>query len=569
MAKSSLHEAVTRVLESDPTLLARAQAMSVVDVPAEDGAALRNGIPAEAQDSAATILIKLAREKGQFFHSGENCYATIAASGHEETLALRSRTFRSWLGKLFYERGGRAANSEAISSAIETLSGVAVYDGQEHPVFVRFASWEGKIYVDLADENWRVAEVGDSGWHVIDSNHCPVRFRRARGMLALPMPERGGNLNELRPFLNVSSQSDFYLIAGCLVATLCPSGPYPILIFYGEHGSAKSSSARLLRNLIDPNVSPLRSEPREVRDLMIAATNSRICAFDNVSHIPAWLSDCLCRLSTGGGFSTRQLYSDSDEIIFETERPVILNSIGEIATRSDLLDRAILIYQPPIKDEKRIARAKLDAEFNRAHPRLLGALLDAASSALANLPSINLKNLPRMADFAIWVSAAESALGWKRGEFLRAYVENRRQASDLPLENSVVVALGKLELPWNGTATELLAALESLTDDRTRRSKSWPNSGWSLSNTLRRLAPNLRQTGVLVRFERDSNKKRSRLITISDAAGISASDVSGASAFPQPYETENTYVTPSSDAADAADAVPPSISVVERDEEVI
>ena len=64
----------------------------------------------------------------------------------------------------------------------------------------------------------------------------------------------------------------------------------------------------MARALVDPNTAMLRSEPREPRDLMIASKNGWIIALDNLSGIQAWQSDCLCRLSTGGGFSTRTLY---------------------------------------------------------------------------------------------------------------------------------------------------------------------------------------------------------------------------------------------------------------------
>src|SRR5436305_515316 len=81
---------------------------------------------------------------------------------------------------------------------------------------------------------------------------------------------------------------------------------------------------RLLRSLVDPSVTPLRSEPREVRDLMIAATSGWVVALDNLSRLPQWLSDSLCRLSTGGGFATRELYTDSDEVLFDAQRPALL-----------------------------------------------------------------------------------------------------------------------------------------------------------------------------------------------------------------------------------------------------
>jgi hypothetical protein len=139
--------------------------------------------------------------------------------------------------------------------------------------------------------------------------------------------------------------------------------PYPVIALSGEHGSAKSTFSAMLRALIDPNTAPLRALPREDRDLFIAASNSHVLAFDNVSGLPAWLSDTLCRLATGGGFAVRQLFTDQDEILFNAVRPVILNGIEEIITQPDLADRSIFQTLEQIPEDRRRPEAKLWATF--------------------------------------------------------------------------------------------------------------------------------------------------------------------------------------------------------------
>ena len=345
------------------------------------------------------------------------------------------------------------------------------------------------------------------------SRESPIRFRRAHGMLSLPLPVGGGSFDELQRFVNLESKKDFHLVAGGAIGALHPQGPYPLLILHGEQGSAKSTATRVLRALIDPNLAPLRSEPREPRDLMIAAKNGWVVAFDNISRLDPWLSDVLCRLSTGGGFSTRTLYTDDEETIFQAKRPTIINGIEELATRGDLLDRAIVLYLPVIKDQDRRDERSFNHQFEAARPRLLGALLDAVSGAIRNLDSVDLENPPRMADFARWVSSAEAQLGWDRSTFIKAYCENRQRSNELPLENPIAEAIGRMTLPWSSTATELLHHLESIVDDRTRNSKAWPSAGRTLSNALRRLAPNLRRAGVSVDFKHSGK----RLITLSES----------------------------------------------------
>jgi hypothetical protein len=274
-------------------------------------------------------------------------------------------------------------------------------------------------------------------------------------VLPLPVPERGGSLDDLRPFVNVASDDDFILLAAWILAALRSRGPYPVLVLLGEHGTAKTTTARVCRRLVDPSASDVRAEPREPRDLMVAATSGHVVALDNISRLPDWLSDSICRLSTGGGFSTRALYTDQDEVIFEATRPVILNGITSIVTRGDLLDRAIVLTLPVIRDPKRLVETDYMRAFEVARPRILGALLDAVVVGLRRHRHVQLDRLPRMADFAVWTTACETACPWPAGQLMAAYTANRHGAIEVTLDGDVLVDTVRALVPWRGTAKDL------------------------------------------------------------------------------------------------------------------
>jgi hypothetical protein len=472
----------------------------------------------DAHPSQATRLVKLTIDAGaEFFHTpgadGE-AYATIEVDGHKETWPLKVKGFRRWLARLFYQEEDKAPGAQAVQDALGVLEGKALYDGPEIPVSTRLAEHQGAIYLDLGNEHWQAVEITPHGWQVVDAP--PVKFRRARGMLPLPVPVPGGSLAALRPFVNLASEEDWRLLVSWLVAALRPVGPYPVLVIYGEQGSAKSSLVRVLRALVDPNTAALRSTPRDERDLVIAATNGWLIALDNLSHLSDWLSDALCRLATGSGFATRELYTDAEEAIFAAQRPVVMNGIEEVATRGDLLDRALILYLPTIPEAKRQDEKAFWQAFEQARPPILGALLAIVSAALQTLPTVQLAYKPRMADFAVWACAAAAACGWSDEDFLDAYQGVREAAYDLTLEASPVGPVVRdfvvKHSPWEGTASELLTALETLahggvtTGDVTMqvpkagsdvtKQKAWPKNGRALSNVLRRLAPPLRVLGV-------------------------------------------------------------------------
>src|SRR5437763_1487406 len=371
------------------------------------------------------MLIDMALCEELFHTAAGTAFADILVDGHRETWPIRSKRFRGWLRRRYYQATGGAARAAEIRSALDLLEARAQFDGPQRAVHIRIAEHAGHIYLDLADEEWRAVDIGPEGWQVVEDP--PVRFRRPAGMLALPVPEQGGSIETLNCFLNLTSRNDFVLIVAWLLAALWPGGPYPLLAISGEQGSAKTVLSKLLKAIFDPNTAPVRSLSREERELMIAANNGYLLAFDNVSGLPIWLSDALCRLASGGSFAVRQLYTDDEEVLFEAARPILLNGIAEVISRPDLGDRAIFLTLAPIGEAQRRPENELWREFEIARPRILGALLDAVVHGLRALGRVYLDRLPRMADFALWAAACETAL-WPAGTFARAYAANRRTA---------------------------------------------------------------------------------------------------------------------------------------------
>ena len=487
-----------------------------------------SGTSGEERKSQATRLVEIAIAGTELWRCDDEPWATVQVQGHREHWPLRSKAFRDgYLARSFYQREGRTPGGQALADAMSTLRGIALFDGQNHCVFTRVGGNDSAIYLDLANDAWEVVEITPTGWRII--TYPSVRFRRTRAMLPIRTPQRGGIIGELRRFVNVRDE-DWPLSLAVLASMLRDRGPYPVLVLQGEHGSAKSSLARVFRSLVDPNSAPLRAEPKEPRDLMIAATNSWMVVLDNLSHISPWLSDALCRLSTGGGFTTRELYSDGDEAIFDAQRPVIVNGIEELATRADLLDRSVILYLPTIPGVKRRREDTFWREFDEAKPRILGALLDAVVVALRDTDKVCLETLPRMADFAVWATGAEAALGLPPGVFMEAYTGNQDDANALVLESSPVAALVQQIASgdeWIGTATDLLNMLNGLAGERTQKLNSWPKTPRTLSNVLRRLAPNLRADGMEVTFGRSGPKRTISLGQVGSSSSPSSPEPAG------------------------------------------
>jgi hypothetical protein len=300
-----------------------------------------------------------------------------------------------------------------------------------------------------------------------------------------------------------------------------------VLVIQADQGSAKSTLAKVLRQLIDPNVAPVLAEARSIRDLMVSAANGWLLAYDNISKLPNWLSDGLCRLATGGGAATRALYSNKEQSVIYAQRPIILNGIDEFVRKPDLADRAVFLNPPIIADSQRREESESWASFAQAQPRILGGLLDVVVGALRELPSVQLAALPRMADFARFGEAAGRGLGWPEGSFVDAYRNNRRSATLSKLDESPVgtAILNLLDrygpsFDWVMPPAEVLEVCAEAVDKEATASARWPKTTIALGIELRRIAPLLREHGLFVSFSRN-NRTRAIRITTKVGAGDS------------------------------------------------
>jgi RepB DNA-primase N-terminal domain len=457
-----------------------------------------------------------------------NTYATVNVNEHQENFATNSRAFSRWLTHEYGERHpmtvrGKvcpsAPSTQALTEAINALTAKAAR-GAKHQAAIRVAGDNGSIYLDLGTPDWSAVEISREGWQIVATP--PVRFIRLHGLRSLPIPVKGGHIQELSRFLNVASPKDFVLTVSWLLAALRPNGPYPVLIINGEQGSGKTLLCRILRRPIDPNGAELRNDTRDERDLLLAAKNGWIVALDNLSYVRNDLSDAICRIATKGAFATRALYTNDEEFLLEVCRPVLLNGIPPLASRADLTDRAIICVLPTMDDAKRAPEEIFWNDFDNAAPRILGALLDGVSGALRGYQTIKLESSCRMMDFAKWGEAGFRAWGAPAGTAERAYRHNRATANDDaldadPVAGALILLISKTE-PFVGSASQLLSALELWTLP-SQRGRAWPKDATRLSGHLRRLAPLLRPRGISIDFDhRSPDAARDRLIEIKRVA---------------------------------------------------
>lgn len=460
---------------------------------------VRDELPCgEREPSAIDELVELARQKCDLKHDADRlAVAVIPMPGRKEVWRIYSSGFEDWLRAAYWRAKQSGVPDMALKAALATIAAAGINDGEEITTHVRAAKKDLGYLIDLCNEQWQAVWVTPSGWQVIEPS--PVLFTRTQSMRPLPQVVGGGDIGLLWQHANIPADRRVFVLTW-LLDSFRPDTPFPVLELVGEQGSAKSTTQSVLRSLVDPNKVMLRGRPKSVEDIFVAAANNWLVSYENLSGLTAEQQDVFCTLATGGGFAARQLYTNGEEHVMETKRPVVLNGIAVVATRPDLIDRVIHVDMPTIPSESRKDDADTSAAWELDRPFVFGALMDLFVKALRILPTVKLTHKQRMADFERFGEAVSRALGFAPGDFQRQYAELIRAGIDRALESNVVAQVldkyfeARID-PWNwkGTAGQLYELLnnQNITDRG-----NWPRSPKGLADQLRRVAPAYRAKGI-------------------------------------------------------------------------
>lgn len=492
--KLELIDAITLIYECDKAQYQRLrfELKKHIPIAALEKMIFENAGSRNLKMSPADELVNLVNVDLELFHDEEKqSFATVNIRGHNETYKIISSSFYDWLATRFYKQTKRCPTELTIRTAQQALSAKARFEGMEIKPFLRIANYRNGYVFDLGDPEWKAIIVSPDKWEVV--NKPPVKFWRNENMKPLPVPNEKGSLRSLWQLLNVSNNDRVFILA-FIFECWRNNTMFPILELIGEQGTAKSYIQSVLREFIDPNKVSLRAAPKTVEDLFVSASQNWLASYNNLSYLKSEMQDAFCTLSTGGGHSSRKLYTNNEESVIDVSRPCIINGIGGIATAQDLLDRVIRIELKPIKAMTPVSKLNELLESEKAN--ILGGLLNRFVKTLSYLPSVNSKSInDRMADFILLGEAMLLSMD-KKYSFANLYQKKKSRAALQAIESSPsTLAIIRIvsEIPYHGTYASLFRRLKA-----NYSSFDLPRSPKGVADLLRRQAPALRKIGIKV-----------------------------------------------------------------------
>lgn len=487
----------------------------------------------EKGPSQASQLVTMAKAGYDFVMSTDGRPYGVRRNGPNIVRPFKGRGgVRAALAKQYTEENGSVPSASALADAMAVLEGIA--DATDPvTVHLRIARDQERIVLDLGTADGTAVVITADGWEL--TQRSPVLFRRSGAMVPLPVPAQGTTWQEgvelLRDLVNMDDAAFHQLIAW-LVAAWIPDIPHPVLTFKGEQGTGKSYTAAMLVGLIDPSPAPKRSQPKDLKAWSVQAFNSWALCLDNVSTIPPWLSDALCRAVTGDGIVDRALYSDDDVVVLSFRRVLAMTTIDAGAMAGDLAERMLLLDLQPITDDKRREEDEMDAAYAAGRPVIIASLLDLLAAVLRELPRVELASKPRLADFARVLAAIDTVAGWSTfADYTAAAKSVNADALEGDIFGSALVAWLDTHGRWTGTASQLLEMIPPPDGYHPK----WPKDATRAAGRLKRIAPLLRTVGINYDdTQRTADRARQRLIRLTpvESSGISASAMPLASATP-------------------------------------
>lgn len=460
--------------------------------------------------------------------NGELCISLIE-DGKTKTMSLKSENWRSWLIR-FLRRIGVPASASMREEITEALTALA-HEVDKEKVYVRVARTSTSVQVDLNDSSFNAVHISDLGGEFRIEQPRDVYLLRTNKQQPLPLPVRCDRRNFVKKFKRLipSLESGHWLLVLAFILKCLDRdrGAFAILVIGGPQGAGKTVLSFRIKALVDPSEPPFLSPPKNVDDIIVAARNSYLLAYENMSGINSEMADIFCRLSTGGGISKRKLYTDHEEAFYKLHSPIIINGIDEPSNRPDFVDRCVMLELKPIADGERIAETELNKDFEESLPELLGGLYGILAECLHILPNIQINNLPRMTDYARMGIAAEKVLKLRPGLFLREYGKNRDEQTNNTfwnddLCNAIYSFFRSKHCTGSrieGTAQELMRRFLSGS-----RFVSAPRTIKGFSGWLKRIAPLLKSRGIEVEWLPRTASKRLIAIYLATPGGDLSED---------------------------------------------
>jgi len=446
-------------------------------------------------------------------------YGLVTVNNHLETIQIGSSQSIDWLKAKYFEETHDIFSEESYKSALDMIKARAPYMEQvkKEIIYKRCAFVGDSIYYDLCSPDWKIVKITNESIQMIPYGVNTPIFARSKNQSQQVEPNLNPSDDALDKFCNLLRiESPLFKIQ--LVTMFVESIPIPTITMIGQQGSIKSTQSALIKKIIDPTGSNIEEQlshlPKNTEDLNLVLATNYYVAFDNISYINSEQSDIFCKTITGASYSRRKLYTDNELVILKIRRKFGLNGITLNIANGDLQERSIIYYTGKIPKDQRKTEAKVLQEFRDIQAQVLGKIFLSLQKALRIIENVEseLRELPRMADFAIWGEAISQSLDNPKGKFIEWYNKEIESGIDILSEATPLIPflqeVMQDKTEWIEQAQIFYRQLMGYAEQNQYDSKILPKAPNKLRDYVRRNQPLLEQVGLEVEFIKNTQSSK-------------------------------------------------------------
>lgn len=427
----------------------------------------------------------MASKNAQYYARGDRIYFDTTSMKGNKLLQLEGSEFRS-----FILRRAKAADNLLLRAAdVDLIVDHVRFHAQDHAkplaADARSTFIGDDLYINTGWEDGKIIKIASEGtWE--EATPAGRIFEPLPPKMRMAVPKmRDATLFPELLKKGIGDFGDMHCLLSVTCATmLLPSDfVHPFLVFTGDQARGKSTTMKLLVQLIDPyDTSELMTVGEDMRDIIALVRGRHSIALDNVSKLP-FDEDLLSKMYSGGVFSARKMATNSE--LSEVELPrlrVMMNGIGTAFSRSDLMSRCIFIEHPVFTKtgtdgrERFKSLAMIERRWAAMRPELLGSLLRAIGAGMHKLRESGgyeeKDSDSRFVEYAVIGECIAEAMGFKAGLF----TEQVRKAGD-EMKSGAIDAddCAQLVLAWLGGETPVIEQLAGFEEAIAKAPEQDPN----------------------------------------------------------------------------------------------
>jgi len=359
-----------------------------------------------------------------YYDFADNFYAEIKSTKGRVVLSdISSFEFKNWFFDEFDNKFKEFISDVNLRHARTHVSNQARKRGKKINPDLRFNYVNGHNFIDMNRNDGKYICVSNGKWSIENNSH--TIFRRDTNLRSLPMPIHGGDPKAIFKYINVTSPQQEMLLLACLCCIPLSNIQRPIINLEGPPDSGKTTTGQILKRVFDPCVVDKTTLGSNLDNMILSMVHDAVPLIDNISSIPQSISDTFCKAITGDGYKKRRHYTDDEMYSKAYRRPLIITGISSSSRKADFLSRCVTIKLKKINIAERLLETEIDEALNKDMKYILGGCLDMIVESKRLYPQLKdeIKELPRLGEFALIGAGIAEVLGYGKRNFMKAVFE--------------------------------------------------------------------------------------------------------------------------------------------------